>query len=99
MPCVVNKTADTAVAASSKTNDHVPQADAIPEQLLLSIAKIGLTISAVVMNADAALRLLRDQPPDTEGIRRLLACIVNDGIRTGDIVNRARALSKKATPR
>ena len=99
MPCAVNETADNHAASSSKANDPVPPADAIPEQLSLSIAEIGQTISAVVMNADAALRLLRDQPPDTEGIRRLLACIVNDGIRTGDIVNRARALMKKRTPR
>jgi hypothetical protein len=73
--------------------------DAIPERLSASIAEISQMISAVVMNADAALRLLRAQPPDTEGVRRLLACIVNDGIRTGDIVNRARELIKKATPR
>jgi hypothetical protein len=43
------------------------------------------------MNAEAALRLLLAQPTDTEAVRRLLACIVKDGMRTGDIVNRTRA--------
>ena len=61
-------------------------------QLSASIAEINQPISAVVMNAEAALRLLLAQPTDTEAVRRLLACIVKDGMRTGDIVNRTRAL-------
>ena len=61
-------------------------------QLSASIAEINQPISAVVMNAEAALRLL---PTDTEAVRRLLACIVKDGMRTGDIVHRTRALIRK----
>jgi C4-dicarboxylate-specific signal transduction histidine kinase len=68
-------------------------------QLSASIAEINQPISAVVMNAEAALRLLLAQPTDTEAVRRLLACIVKDGMRTGDIVNRTRALIKKAPRR
>src|ERR1700733_1085166 len=68
-------------------------------QLSASIAEINQPISAVVMNAEAALRLLRAQPTDTEAVRRLLACIVKDGMRTGDIVDRTRALIKKAPRR
>ena len=48
-------------------------------QLSASIAEINQPISAVVMNAEAALRLLLAQPTDTEAVRRLLACIVKDG--------------------
>ena len=50
--------------------------DGIPEQLSASIAEINQPISAVVMNAEAALRLLLAQPTDTEAVRRLLDCIV-----------------------
>ena len=64
-----------------------------------SIAEINQPISAVVMNAEAALRLLLAQPTDTEAVRQLLACIVKDGMRTRDIVHRTRALIKKAAPR
>src|SRR5580704_7248396 len=60
-------------------------------QLSASIAEINQPISAVVMNAEAALRLLLAQPTDTEAVRRLLAFIVKDGMRTGDIVNRTPA--------
>jgi C4-dicarboxylate-specific signal transduction histidine kinase len=68
-------------------------------QLSASIAEINQPISAVVMNAEAALRLLLAQPTDTEAVRRLLALIVMDGMRTGDIVDRTRALIKKAPRR
>jgi C4-dicarboxylate-specific signal transduction histidine kinase len=64
---------------------------AIQGQLSASIAEINQPISSVVMNAEAALRLLLAQPTDTEAVRRLLACIVKDGMRAGDIVNRTRA--------
>jgi C4-dicarboxylate-specific signal transduction histidine kinase len=68
-------------------------------QLSASIAEINQPISAVVMNAEAALRLLLAHPTDTAAVRRLLACIVKDGLRTGDIVDRTRSLIKKAPRR
>jgi C4-dicarboxylate-specific signal transduction histidine kinase len=69
---------------------------AILGQLSASIAEINQPICAVVMGAEAALRLLLAQPTDTEAVRRLLACIVKDGMRTGDIVNHAHALIKES---
>jgi C4-dicarboxylate-specific signal transduction histidine kinase len=69
---------------------------ASPNQLSASIAEIKQPISAVVMNAEAALRLLLAQPTDTEAVRQLLACIVRDGLRTGDIVDRTDALIKES---
>jgi hypothetical protein len=69
---------------------------AFSEQLSGPIAEINQPISAVVMNAEAALRLLLAQPTDTEAVRRLLACIVKDGMRAGDIVNRTSALIKES---
>ncbi len=97
MPYAVNETAG--VTATASTERHHPNCtDATPEQLSASIAEINQAISAVVMNAEAALRLLGAQPTDTEAIWRLLACIVKDGMRTGDIVSRTRALMKKALP-
>ena len=66
-------------------------------QLSASVGEINQPLCAVVLNAEAALRLLLAQPPDTEAVRRLLACIVKDGMHTGDIVNRTRALIKEST--
>ncbi len=71
---------------------------AILEQLSASIGEINQPICALVLNAEAALELLRAQPTNTEAVRRLLARIVKDGLRTGDTVRRTRALIKKAPP-
>jgi C4-dicarboxylate-specific signal transduction histidine kinase len=73
---------------------------AILGQLSASIAhEINQPISAVVTNAETALRLLGAQPTNTEAVRRLLARIVRDGMRAGDIVGGTRTLIKKAPPR
>jgi C4-dicarboxylate-specific signal transduction histidine kinase len=71
---------------------------AILERLSASIGEINQPISALVLNAEAALQLLLAQPTNTEAVRRLLACIVKDGLRTGDIVRRTRALIEKTPP-
>jgi C4-dicarboxylate-specific signal transduction histidine kinase len=94
------------LVSDSEPRGHETQAEltsasrvAFLGQLSASIAEINQPISAVVMNAEAALRLLVSQPTDTEAIRRLLACIVKDGMRTGDIANRSRTLIKDAARR
>jgi hypothetical protein len=97
MPCAVHETTVVTATASTKTHHPDPPPHAILEQLSASIAEINQPISAVVMNAEAALRLLGAQPTDTEAVRRLLACIVKDGLNTGDIVNRTRALTDQLT--
>ena len=50
--------------------------------------KITDAIAAAVVNAQAGLNLLRAQPLDLEGVRRLLTSIANDGRRAGEIVVR-----------
>jgi len=97
MPCAVNATSDSSATASTERRQSNPP-DAILEQLSASIAEANQTISAVVLNAEAALRMLGAQPADTEAIRQLLASIIKDGMRTGDIVSRTRALIKNAPP-
>jgi len=52
-------------------------------------------ITAVMINAQAGLQLLRAQSPDLEKVRQALNSIANDGKRAGDIVVRTRALMKK----
>jgi len=56
-------------------------------------------IAAAITNARTALRLLRSQPSDEEAVRRALGRIVDDGNRAADVVERIRALFKKAPPR
>jgi hypothetical protein len=49
-------------------------------------------ISAMVMNAQAGLRWLRLQPPDSEEVREALSCIATDGKRACDLVMRLRSI-------
>jgi hypothetical protein len=48
------------------------------------------------MNAEAVLQLVLVQPTDTKAVRRVLAHIIEDGMRTGNIVHRTRALINEA---
>ena len=50
-------------------------------------------------NAQAALRWLGAQPPNLEEARQALGRIVETGHRAGDVIDRIRALIKKAPPR
>ena len=69
-------------------------------QLTASIAhEVNQPIGAAVINAQAALRLLRASPPDLEEVRQALGQIIESGRRAGDVIGRIRALIKKAPPR
>jgi C4-dicarboxylate-specific signal transduction histidine kinase len=74
--------------------------NAILGQLSASIAhEMVQPVTAMVTAAQAALRWLGSRPPDLEEARRMLAQIVQDGTRAGDIVHSICALLKKAPAR
>ncbi len=60
--------------------------------------EVNQPIAATVVGAQAALRWLDYHPPDLEEVRKLLAQIVQNGTRAGEIIHRVRALIKKAPP-
>jgi C4-dicarboxylate-specific signal transduction histidine kinase len=69
-------------------------------QLAASIAhEVKQPIAATVASAQAALLWLGRRPPELEEVRRSLAHIAETGYRAGDIVDRLRALVKKAPSR
>jgi C4-dicarboxylate-specific signal transduction histidine kinase len=63
------------------------------------IHEVKQPIAATVINAQAALRFLERRPPHLEQAQRVLAQLVQDGMRASDIVDGIRALSKKAPSR
>ncbi|HST44528.1 MAG TPA: ATP-binding protein [Luteimonas sp.] len=68
-------------------------------QLTGSIAhEVNQPIAATVIGAQAALRWLSHQPPDLDEVRQLLAQIVGNGTRAGEVIHRIRDLIKKAPP-
>jgi PAS domain S-box-containing protein len=69
-------------------------------QLTASIAhEVKQPIGAVVTNAEAGLRWLDRRPPELEKVRESLEGIAETGHRAGDVVDRIRALIKKAPSR
>ena len=69
-------------------------------QLTTSIAhEVNQPIAATVINAQAALRWLRAGSSHLEEVQQALTSIVEDGHRAGEVINRIRALMKKAPPR
>lgn len=69
-------------------------------QLLASIAhEIKQPITAVVAGAQAGLNWLKAEPPDLKEVQYALDRIVKEGKRAADVVDRIRALNKKAPPR
>jgi C4-dicarboxylate-specific signal transduction histidine kinase len=69
-------------------------------ELAASIAhEVKQPMSAMIINAQAALRWLAHQPPDVEETRQLLDRIVTDGHRASNVVGRIRDLTRKAAPR
>src|SRR5260370_41272378 len=69
-------------------------------QLTASIVhEVKQPIAATATNAGAVLRWLDRHPPNLEKARQVLADIVKDSHRAGDVVGRIRDLMKKAPPR
>jgi PAS domain S-box-containing protein len=68
-------------------------------QLSASIAhEINQPITAAVTFADAGLRWLCAQPPNLDEVQQALGRIRESGVRAGDVIDRVRALVKKAPP-
>jgi signal transduction histidine kinase len=68
-------------------------------ELMASIShEINQPLAGVVTNAQASLRWLSQDPPQLEEVRSSIQRVVRDGNRASDIIQRVRALAKKAEP-
>ncbi len=60
--------------------------------------EINQPLTAVMANAQAALRLVAGPRPDLAELREMLADIVTDNRRAGDVLHRLRTFIRKGTP-
>jgi len=75
---------------------HLSRVTAMGE-LVASIAhEVNQPIGAIVTNANAAQRWLKQQPPNPTEVDEALTRIVQDANRAGAVIGRIRALVKKA---
>lgn len=68
-------------------------------ELAASLAhELTQPLTAILSNAQAAVRLLAADPPDVEEVRASLADIVDDDKRAADVIKGVRALLKRGDP-
>jgi C4-dicarboxylate-specific signal transduction histidine kinase len=99
---VVGRDLTDQMLASEKLRDarielaHVNRVATIG-QLTTSIAhEVNQPIGALVTNAHVALRMLGAEPTDLNEVREALEDIIKDGRRASDVIQRIRALVRKA---
>jgi signal transduction histidine kinase len=69
-------------------------------QLTASIAhEVNQPLAGVVTSGNACLRWLAAEPPNLEAARRSVERMIRDGHRAGEVVDRIRAMVKKAPPK
>jgi PAS domain S-box-containing protein len=74
---------------------HLNRVSALGELSGAIAHEINQPLTAILSNAQAALHLLSQQTPDLDEVRDVLADIVQEDIRAGEVIHRLRRLLKK----
>jgi C4-dicarboxylate-specific signal transduction histidine kinase len=74
---------------------HVTRVATVGEMTASIAHEVNQPLSAIVINSDTCLRWLARDPPNLDEARDVAQCIVRDGKRAGDVINRIRALATK----
>ena len=75
---------------------HVTRVTTLGELTASISHEVNQPLAAVVTNAQACLRWLNRTPPDIEAARHSVERIIGDGKRATEVIERIRALAKKA---
>jgi PAS domain S-box-containing protein len=74
---------------------HVARISTMGELAASLAHELNQPLTAILSNAQAALRFLRNKPVQMEEVREILQDIVQDNSRAGEVIRRMRALVKK----
>jgi two-component system, LuxR family, sensor kinase FixL len=74
---------------------HVARISTMGELAASLAHELNQPLTAILSNAQAALRFMTSKPADLEEVREILHDIVKDNSRAGDVIRRMRALVKK----
>jgi two-component system sensor kinase FixL len=77
---------------------HVTRLSTMGELATSLAHELNQPLTAILSNAQAALRFLSAKPTDVEEVREILQDIVQDNNRAGEVIGRVRALIKKEEP-
>jgi PAS domain S-box-containing protein len=74
---------------------HVARISTMGELAASLAHELNQPLTAILSNAQAALRFMSSKPADLEEVREILQDIVKDNSRAGEVIRRMRALVKK----
>jgi PAS domain S-box-containing protein len=74
---------------------HVTRVSIMGELAASLAHELNQPLTAILSNAQAALRFMAIKPPDLEEVREILKEIVEDNSRASEVIRRMRALVKK----
>lgn len=74
---------------------HVSRTATVGELAAAMAHEIRQPLTAILVNAQTATRLLDGRPDDQEAVREILRHIAADGRRAGDVIQRMRAFARK----
>ena len=74
---------------------HVTRISVMGELAASLAHELNQPLTAILSNAQAALRFMAARPPDLEEVREILKEIVEDNSRASEVIRRIRALVKK----
>jgi PAS domain S-box-containing protein len=74
---------------------HVARISTMGELAASLAHELNQPLTAILSNAQAALRFMNNKPADLEEVREILQDIVKDNSRAGEVIRRMRALVKK----
>jgi PAS domain S-box-containing protein len=89
------KRAEAEVVERRKEVTHLTRVAILGELSGALAHELTQPLTAILSNAQAALRLLAETPVDLDEVREILSDISNDDKRAGDVINRLRVLMKK----
>jgi PAS domain S-box-containing protein len=98
MDITAEKRAQEALQQAQAELAHITRVTTLGE-LTASIAhEVNQPLAAIITNGEACLRWLGNDRPNLEEARNAVECIIKDGNRAGEVIQRLRALTRKADP-
>jgi signal transduction histidine kinase len=87
--------AEKALRVTQAELDRVARVMTMGEMAASIAHEVRQPLSAIILNGEACLRWLSGEPPDLSEARASVERIVRDATRTGEIIDRIRALTRR----
>src|SRR6185369_13280651 len=94
----VRRTAELEAQSSRHDLAHLLRVSTVGVMATSLAHELNQPLTAILANAQAALRLLAVDPPDVTEFRAVLTDMIEEDKRAGEIINQLREMLRKGTP-